>query len=762
MGNGGAGIAITAGSTHNTIGGTAAGAGNVISGNAGDGIDDIGASSNLIAGNWIGTSALGTAALANIGAGVVVTMSSSVLIGGTTQGAGNLISGNDSSGVEINASTGILVQGNLIGLDQTGTRAIGNTGAGVLIDNGSLSSTVGGVVAGARNFISGNAEGVMVTGSSTAGTLVAGNWIGTNIEGTAAVGNLAGGVVIAGGSGAIIGGAAALARNVISGNTGDGVDIGALAVNTVVQGNTIGTDQTGIKAIANSGSGVSLDATGVTIGGTAQGAGNVISGNAQSGVSVAGSGTTGVVILGNRIGTDETGTAAVGNGTFGVLVSGAPGVTIGGTAQGDRNIISANQSAGIGLYAGTTDALVEGNLIGTDITGSNALGNGTGIGIDGGSSNNTIGGVATGAANTIAFSAGTGVNVDATAGTGNEIRLNSIFSNTGPGIDLGGNGVTPNNSAGHVGPNNYQNFPVITAVTSAGGVTTVTGTLNSTPGTTFAIDFYTISSLNASGYGEGRYILGSAPVKTDGTGAAGFVFAFPNPNGASRFVAATATDPGGNTSEFSQSFGFDIPPTAVIGFTSIAVNVGAAIPFSGLKSTDPSGLPLTYAWQFGDGATATGPAPTHTYTALGTDTLTLTVSDGFGGTSTATAQVTVQDVAPVFTPNSFAPPLSFTTPLAGSGFGESVAAVDGNVAIGAPLANGSGAVYFFDGITPASESISTYSYGQLVHVFADPNPEPGDEFGASLAVVGNELVVGTPGSSVSRPRRRRGLRVRRQ
>ena len=77
----------------------------------------------------------------------------------------------------------------------------------MLVDNGSLSSTVGGVVAGARNFISGNAAGVMVTGSSTAGTFVAGNLIGTNIEGTAAVGNLAGGIVIAGGSG-IVGGAA--------------------------------------------------------------------------------------------------------------------------------------------------------------------------------------------------------------------------------------------------------------------------------------------------------------------------------------------------------------------------------------------------------------------------------------------------------------------------------------------------------------------------------------------------------------------------
>ena len=244
----------------------------------------------------------------------------------------------------------------------------------------------------------------------------------------------------------------------------------------------------------------------------------MISGNAQSGVSVAGTDTTGVVILGNRIGTDITGTAAMGNGAFGILVNGAPGVTIGGTARVDRNIVSANRLAGIGLYAGTTGALVEGNLIGTDITGSHALGNGDGIVIDGGSSSNTIGGIAAGAGNTIAFSANIGVDVDATAGTGNEIRLNSIFSNTGLGIDLGGDGVTQNNAAGHVGPNDYQNFPVISAVTSAGGVTTVTGTLNSTPDTAFAIDFYTISVAERVWLRRGPYVLGSAPVATDGTG----------------------------------------------------------------------------------------------------------------------------------------------------------------------------------------------------------------------------------------------------
>ena len=134
-------------------------------------------------------------------------------------GAGNLISGN-TNGVEINDSTGILVQGNLIGLDQTGTLALGNSGAGVLVDAGSSANTIGGAVGGARNVISGNAEGVMVTGAATTGTLIAGNLIGTDVKGTSAVANLGGGIDLAGGTGTTIGGTTSLARNVISGNDG--------------------------------------------------------------------------------------------------------------------------------------------------------------------------------------------------------------------------------------------------------------------------------------------------------------------------------------------------------------------------------------------------------------------------------------------------------------------------------------------------------------------------------------------------------------
>ena len=410
----------------------------------------------------------------------------------------------------------------------------------------------------------------------------------------------------------------------------------------------------------------------------------------SAGVSITGNTTAGVTILGNRVGTDFTGTNALGNGTFGVLVSGTPGVSIGGTVTGSRNIISANTTAGIGLYAGTTGTLVENNLIGTDLTGSVPLGNGDGILIDGSSANNTIGGIAAGAGNTIAFSNGAGVDVDASAGSGNEIRLNAIFSNTGLGIELG-TGITAGGQQS--GPNDSQIFPTLTSLVSSGGETTIHGGLSSATDTTYTIDFYTLSSLNPSGYGEGRYVLGSTTLTTGPTGDADFVFNFPTPATGAEFVSATVTDPNGNTSEFAKDVGIEIPPVAVIGFTSLTINAGESVPFDGLGSLDPSGtrsqaLLVVRRRLDGDGARADSyvydaDPDGHSYHAGTPDIVTLTVSDGFGGTSTARAYVTVNDVAPVFTPDSYTAPLTYTSKSPSDGFGESVATDDGNVAIGA-------------------------------------------------------------------------------
>ena len=109
------------------------------------------------------------------------------------------------------------------------------------------------------------------------------------------------------------------------------------------------------------------------------------------------------------------------------------------------------------------------------------------------------------------------------------------------------------------------------------------------------------------------------------------------------------------------------------------------------------------------------------------------------------ATVTVVDVPPQFTPNSFTAPETYSGP-SGSDFGESVASIYGNVAVGAPSYNGIGVVDLYDGVpTDTGGLVSTYVYGQLIHAFQDPNPVTGNEFGESLGVIGNDLVVGTTG-----------------
>ncbi len=184
-----------------------------------------------------------------------------------------------------------------------------------------------------------------------------------------------------------------------------------------------------------------------------------------------------------------------------------------------------------------------------------------------------------------------------------------------------------------------------------------------------------------------------------------------------------------------------------------------AVPFDASGSLDPEGSPLSYSWSFGDpaGGTASVEAPIYTYRSVGTFTLTLTVNDGFGGISTATASVTVNDVPPAFVPRAFLPPVTFDAPTPGDEFGASVASVAGNAAVGAPFDNGPnstvhpGAVFLYDGVPPEDATAAIPVYGSLIHVFADPNPAVGDEFGAAIATVGTDLLVGAPGSSLTGP-----------
>jgi hypothetical protein len=397
--------------------------------------------------------------------------------------------------------------------------------------------------------------------SVNGGNIVKGSYIGTDVTGTVDLGNAFDGLNIAS-SNNTIGGTAAAARNVISGNGNTGILITAGPTGNLVQGNFIGTNAAGTGAIGN-GTGVltqgqSGNSSSHTIGGTAPGARNIISGNNGPGISIGGT-LTGSVVQGNFIGTDVTGRTAVANASDGVLIMfGSANNTIGGTTPAARNVISGNGANGVRSdYHPNT---VQGNFIGTQADGVSPLGNGSNGVLINLFDSNAIGGSASGAGNTIAFNGGAGVVV---LGPLNPVSSNSLFANAGLGIDLAGDGVTPNDPCdGDPGANNLQNTPVITSASSAGGTTTIEGTLNSTPNMTFTIEFFSNAACDPSGFGEGETLIGSATVTTNGGCLASFAVTLPIAIPSGSFITATATDPNGNSSEFTQCSLLGPAPTA--------------------------------------------------------------------------------------------------------------------------------------------------------------------------------------------------------
>jgi hypothetical protein len=275
---------------------------------------------------------------------------------------------------------------------------------------------------------------------------------------------------------------------------------------------------------------------------------------------IANAGTGGNVVQGNLVGIGVNGRAAVANTFAGIVVSdSAVNNLIGGTAPGDANFVSANLQYGVSLTdAGTSGNTVEGNFIGTDITGTNGLGNGTGsfyganVELQSGATGNFIGGIGPGAGNVIAFSSVKGVLLFDPDTTNDAIRGNSIFGNTNLGIDLGNVGIIPNDPGdADTGPNNLQNYPIITNAFGLGTATVVAGNLNSLAGSPFFIDVYRNLSADPGGNFEGQYYVGAVSVTTDGSGNATFSYTNSGGNCSGQYFTATATSAGGDTSEFS-------------------------------------------------------------------------------------------------------------------------------------------------------------------------------------------------------------------
>jgi titin len=258
------------------------------------------------------------------------------------------------------------------------------------------------------------------------------------------------------------------------------------------------------------------------------------------------------VIQGNLIGTNAAGTAAMEN-TTGIAIDGQPDTIIGGTVPGTRNMVSGN---GAGIVVGNaTGTVIQGNLVGADAAGTSGIPNlEAGISLIG-SSQTLVGGTVAGARNVVAFNAGLlsgtdGVVMD--GGTGNSVLGNSIFANSGLGIDLGDDGVTPND-AGDIdaGTNDLQNFPAITSAKSNGSVTHVKGTVSGRLSTKVVVEFFSNPSCDPSNHGEGKRFLGRRTISTGASGTGSFDIAFPVGTTIGHRITATETNTAGSTSEFS-------------------------------------------------------------------------------------------------------------------------------------------------------------------------------------------------------------------
>lgn len=378
------------------IGGSNLGDGNIIAGNASDssadGIELLGAGGHVVIGNVIGAvpfnpggfpqdaRLLASGIYANAGAGILIGGGSTgaVEIGRTGANEGNVIVNNLLQGVQIAGSGAVTVKNNLVGVgpDSAGAlAAMGNGSDGILL-SGSAANLIGGneespdnLNTNQANVISGNGQhGVNITGSGN--NQIIRNRLGTDFDATATVtglGNTGNGVTVTGT------GNNALTNNTISGNTGNGVEVFTTGTCTLL-GNTIGLDRldrTGTLALANGGHGIHVpnNAPGrLVVGSSVAGTYNLVSGNSADGIHIEGNVQNDLVL--NRIGTGADGTAAVPNGQAGVYLQGTA------TSQSElvENTISGNQQYGVYIRSGSNSLFR--NLIGTDISGTQALGNG--------------------------------------------------------------------------------------------------------------------------------------------------------------------------------------------------------------------------------------------------------------------------------------------------------------------------------------------------------------------------------------------------
>jgi uncharacterized repeat protein (TIGR01451 family) len=508
---------------------------------------------------------------------------------------------------------------------------------------------------------------------------IRGNYIGTDPSGTHTLEDSLQGVWLDAVNANAVGGISPADRNLIS--SGSKGLLMQDSSGNVVQGNYIGTDATGTTAIGN-GTGIELNSAYNEIGGgpvlvvvgVQASAGNLISAN-NTGIILNGTGATNNAILGNLIGTDATGTLPLGNAFAGVaLGNGAANNVIGGAGRGEGNVIGAARGipgdppAGVGISLGSAGSgnTVEGNAIGTDMTGTRDLGNqvaGVSFGPNGYQSLATIGGTAAGARNLIAFN---GAGIVGNAGV--SILGNSIYANRGAGIS-GSGGTSP---------------PVLTDARTVGGSTRIEGSVRSAASSSVRVEFFASPNPGGSAPVQGQTLLGALIVPTDAAGTASIGATFSAVPAGAAAITATVTDSRGETSNFSQPVleaadlalaAAPTPGTVRIGDSvtyTLTVTNGGTFPATGVILTDalPAGTTLISATPSEGTAARSGGAVTASLGGLdpGTSaTLTIVVRANAAGSAVNTAKVVADFADP--TPSDDSATQAVTVSAAPSGGG---------------------------------------------------------------------------------------------
>lgn len=531
------------------IGNTRTAGFNVIGGNgasAGHGIQVGDGAGATIKGNFIGVDSTETTVLGNFDQGLYIE-GDDVTIGGTETGEGNIITGHDAAGdsqilVHANA-TGTNIYGNYIGLDTSGD-TLGSSNKFGILDAGAT-TTIGSTTGSGRNYIDNMTIAVRFSGA-TGGSMV-NNYIGVKPDGTAGAGSTAAVVIGDSSSSITIGGFDAGEGNVISNNTGDGIDINGAATVTIV-GNYIGINPDGDTAMANGDNGIEVqDGNNIFIGcasGGATHAKNVISGNTANGIKFTGTASiNNSRIEANYIGLNVDGDAIIANGEDGIYVTGVDlddGILIGADDADSRNVISGNGDDGIDLYDADS-VTVSGNYIGLASDGSTDLGNtGNGVFIRNGSSSNVIGyayaeTAASAKANTINYNDGSGIYLDGATTVQNSLR---------------GNIIAGGNTVGRVKFTNSPNNSILTTGTTL--TTNDTSRVAGTTDETGKVDIFSIAASGGAVSYEGSATIADSAFQLD--------MDFTAVEGDGYYFQITQAD--GDSSGFSSNTGADADGTA--------------------------------------------------------------------------------------------------------------------------------------------------------------------------------------------------------